>query len=58
MVRVKAVRDTTGDGILPGIYSNNQLTLTPGEREGIGIELADAAAGSEHPRVVVEGFNV
>ena len=58
MVRVKAVRDKTGDRILPAIYSDNYLALMPGEMEGIGIELADADTRGEHPRIVVEGFNV
>jgi hypothetical protein len=58
MVRVKAVRDKTGDRILPAIYSDNYLALMPGEMEGIGIELADADTRGENPRIVVEGFNV
>jgi Glycosyl hydrolase 2 galactose-binding domain-like/Exo-beta-D-glucosaminidase Ig-fold domain/Glycosyl hydrolases family 2/F5/8 type C domain len=58
MVRVKAVRDKTGDRILPAIYSDNYLALMPGEMEGIGIELADGDTRGEHPRIVVEGYNV
>ncbi|HXH49277.1 MAG TPA: beta-glycosidase, partial [Terriglobia bacterium] len=58
MVRVKAVREKTGDRILPAIYSDNYLALMPGETEGIRIELADADVRGERPRIVVEGFNV
>ncbi|HXH48930.1 MAG TPA: discoidin domain-containing protein [Terriglobia bacterium] len=58
MVRVKAVREKTGDRILPAIYSDNYLALMPGEMEGIRVELADADARGERPRIVVEGFNV
>jgi hypothetical protein len=58
MVRVKAVREKTGDRILPAIYSDNYLALMPGETEGIRVELADADTRGERPRIVVEGFNV
>jgi Glycosyl hydrolase 2 galactose-binding domain-like/Exo-beta-D-glucosaminidase Ig-fold domain/Glycosyl hydrolases family 2/NedA-like, galactose-binding domain len=58
MVRVKAVRDKTGDRILPALYSDNYLALMPGEEEGIRTELADADTRGERPRIVVEGFNV
>ena len=58
MVRLKVVRDKTGDRILPAIYSDNYLALMPGEIEGIGIHLADADTRGEKPRLVVEGFNV
>jgi Glycosyl hydrolase 2 galactose-binding domain-like/Exo-beta-D-glucosaminidase Ig-fold domain/Glycosyl hydrolases family 2/F5/8 type C domain len=58
MVRVKAVREKTGDRILPAIYSDNYLALMPGEMEDIRVELADADTRGERPRIVVEGFNV
>jgi Glycosyl hydrolase 2 galactose-binding domain-like/Exo-beta-D-glucosaminidase Ig-fold domain/Glycosyl hydrolases family 2/NedA-like, galactose-binding domain len=58
MVRVKVVRERSGDRILPAIYSDNYLSLMPGEMEGIRIELADADTRGEKPRIVVEGFNV
>ncbi len=58
MVRVKAVRDKTGDRILPAIYSDNYLALMPGEMEGLRTELAVADTRGERPRIVVEGFNV
>jgi len=43
MVRVKAVREKTGDRILPAIYSDNYVALMPGEKRVIRTELADAA---------------
>jgi Glycosyl hydrolase 2 galactose-binding domain-like/Exo-beta-D-glucosaminidase Ig-fold domain/Glycosyl hydrolases family 2/F5/8 type C domain len=58
MVRLKAVREKTGDRILPAIYSDNYLALMPGEMEGIRVELADADTRGERPQIVVEGFNV
>jgi len=58
MVRLKAVRATSGDRILPAIYSDNYISLMAGESRNIQIELRDADTRGEPPRVVVEGFNV
>jgi len=58
MVRVKAVREKTGDRILPALYSDNYVALMPGERRTIAIDLADADTRGEKPSVVVEGFNM
>jgi hypothetical protein len=58
MVRLKAVRQRTGDRILPAFYSDNYVVLMPGERRTIRTELADADTRGENPRMVVEGFNV
>jgi len=57
MVRMKAVRETSGDRILPAIYSDNYVALMPGERRTIKTELANADTRGERPRMVVEGFN-
>ena len=58
MVRVKVVREHSGDPILPAIYDDNYLALMPGERRTIHIELENADTRGEHPRVVVEGYNL
>jgi hypothetical protein len=58
MVRVKAVREKTGDRILPVIYSDNYVALMPGERRAIVTELYNADARGERPRIAVEGYNV
>jgi hypothetical protein len=55
---VKAVRETTGDRILPVIYSDNYVAVMPGERQTIRTELDDADTRGEKPRIVVEGFNL
>ena len=57
MVRVKAVREKSGDRILPALYSENYVALMPGERRSIRAEVADADTRGERPRMVVEGFN-
>ena len=57
MVRVKAVREKSGDRILPAIYSDNYVALMPGERRTISTELAQADTRGERPRIAVDGFN-
>jgi hypothetical protein len=37
MVRVKAVREKSGDPILPALYDDNYVALMPGERKTIHI---------------------
>ena len=58
MVRLKVVREKSGDRILPVIYSDNYIALMPGERQTIQTELEHADTRGETPRMVVEGFNV
>jgi hypothetical protein len=58
MIRLKAVREKSGDRILPVIYSDNYIALMPGERRTIRTELEHADTRGETPRIVVEGFNV
>jgi hypothetical protein len=58
MVRLKAVRETSGDRILPVIYSDNYVSLMPGERRSIRTEVTDRDTRGERPKIVVEGFNV
>ncbi len=58
MVRVRAVRSTSGDRILPAISTDNYIALMPGERRRIRTEVEDADTRGERPRIVIEGFNV
>jgi hypothetical protein len=58
MVRVKAVREKSGDRILPAIFSDNYVALMPGESRVIRTELENSDTRGEKPKIVVEGFNV
>jgi hypothetical protein len=58
MVRLKAIREKSGDRILPAIYSDNYIALMPGERRTITTELNHADTRGENPRILVGGFNV
>ena len=58
MVKLKVVREKSGDRILPAFYSDNYVALMPGERRTIRIEVEDADTRGEKPAVSVDGFNV
>lgn len=58
MVRIKAVREQTGDLIAPALYDDNYIALMPEEIRTIHIELEDADTRGERPRVVVKGYNL
>ena len=57
MLRLKTVREKSGDRILPAIYSDNYVSLMPGERRTLVTEVEHADTRGENPRIVVEGFN-
>jgi hypothetical protein len=58
MVRLKPVREKSGDRILPAIFSDNYIALMPGERRTITIDVQHADTRGERPQIVVGGFNV
>jgi len=58
MVRLKAVREKSGDRILPALYSDNFVSLMPGEQRTVTIQIENADTRGESPRIVVEGFNI
>jgi hypothetical protein len=53
MTRVKAVREKTGDRILPAIYSDNYIALMPGESRTITVEVNEADTRGEKPVIVL-----
>ena len=53
MVRMKAVREKSGDRILPAIYSDNYIALMPGESQNITVQLREADTRGEHPKLVI-----
>jgi beta-mannosidase len=58
MVRLKPVRERSGDRILPALFSDNYVTLMPGETRTIETEVQHADTRGEAPAIAVEGFNV
>ena len=57
MTRLIAIREKSGDRILPAIYSDNYVTLMPGEKQTIQTELRDADTRGEKPKILIGGFN-
>jgi hypothetical protein len=53
MVRVKAVREKSGDRILPVIYSDNYIALMPGESRSITVQLKEADTRGEKPKIII-----
>ncbi len=51
-------RARSGDRILPALYSDNYVSLMPGERRTIRSEVEVADARGETPRVTLDGYNV
>jgi hypothetical protein len=58
MVHLKVVRSKNSDRILPALYSDNYVSLMPGEKRTIRIQIEDADTRGESPRIVMEGFNI
>jgi hypothetical protein len=54
MLKLKAVREKSGDRILPAIYSDNYIALMPGETRTVRTELEDADARGERPKILIE----
>ncbi len=57
LTRLTAVREKSRDRILPALYSDNYVTLMPGESVTIRTEVQEADCRGEAPAVRVEGFN-
>ena len=58
MARLKVVGEQSGERILPVMYSDNYVSLMPGEKRTLTMELQQADTRGEKPTVVVEGLNV
>jgi hypothetical protein len=58
MVRLKAVREKSGDRILPVIYSDGYVALMPGEKRSITTEVYEQDTRGEKPRILLVGFNL
>ena len=51
-------RKSTGDRVLPAFYSDNYISLAPGESRTVHIDAALADLKGDMPDVVVDGWNV
>ena len=57
-VRLEAVRERSGDRILPAVYEDGYFALMPGEAKTVTTEVREADTRGEPARVLVKGFNV
>ena len=58
LVRIKVVRRKNGDLIVPALFSDNYITLMPGEKQMIAISLKDEDTRGQKPAVQLEGYNI
>jgi hypothetical protein len=49
---------TSGERVLPVFYSDNYISLAPGESRTVTIDAAEAALKGDTPLVVLDGWNV
>jgi hypothetical protein len=58
MAHLQLRNERTNQRVLPVYYSDNYLSLVPGESKAITIEAALKDLGNDRPLVVVDGWNV
>ncbi len=57
-VRMMAVRERSGDRILPAIFEDGYFALMPGESRSLTTELLETDTRGERPKIVIDGLNV
>ena len=58
MIKLKVVGEKSRERLLPVIYSDNFVTLMPGEKRVINMEVQDADTRGEKPEIAIEGWNI
>ncbi|WP_263381551.1 glycoside hydrolase family 2 protein [Granulicella arctica] len=58
MTHLQLRRQKSGERVLPVYYTDNYISLTPGETRTLSIEASVEALKGEMPLVVVDGWNV
>jgi hypothetical protein len=58
MIRLKVIGKESGERLLPAFYSDNYVSLMPGEKRIIIMKLKDMDTHGENPSVEISGFNV
>lgn len=58
LAHVQLRNQRTNQRVLPAFYSDNYVSLVPGERRTITIEAAAKDLGSDRPLVTLDGWNV
>jgi len=58
MTHLQLHRNKSGERVLPVYYTDNYVSLVPGETKTIGIEAAAVDLKSEEPLVTLDGWNI
>jgi beta-mannosidase len=58
MTHLQLHKKGSGERVLPVFYSDNYLTLVPGESRTVTIEAATKNLGGDAPLIAVDGYNV
>jgi hypothetical protein len=58
MAHVQLRKQRSNERVLPVFYSDNYVSLLPGEKKTISIDAANADLDGQQPLVVVDGWNV
>ncbi|BDI32057.1 hypothetical protein CCAX7_41080 [Capsulimonas corticalis] len=58
MAHLQLRRRTTGARVLPAYYSDNYVSLLPGESQALTVQTATADLAGDTPLVTVDGWNV
>jgi Glycosyl hydrolase 2 galactose-binding domain-like/Exo-beta-D-glucosaminidase Ig-fold domain/F5/8 type C domain/Glycosyl hydrolases family 2 len=58
MIRLKVTGKNSNQRMLPVFYSDNYISLMPGEEKVITMRLKDADTRGERPKVDISGFNL
>ena len=58
MVHLKVVGDKSGKRMLPVIFSDNYLTILPGENAIVNMEIKNEDTRGEKPVIILDGINI
>jgi len=58
MIRLKTLKKSSDERVLPVYYSDNYFSLLPGETKTVTLEFDPKYTGGEFPRVMIEGWNI
>ena len=58
LTRLRLVKGKEQQEILPVFWSDNYLTLLPGEKRTVSVSVRFSELGAARPKLLVDGFNV
>jgi len=58
MIRLKVSGEESGERILPALYSDNYISLMPGESKSVRMSVKTEDSRGEKPMVEISGFNL